>query len=123
MLSKRALPATRQETEVKGCKTRSTTRNEKQTKNKKHMHAHMYTLQQQLLENEYEHGSNNFNTRVQKCGHGVMSPLKHTASLLLIKGTYLDCSGSSSSWHCCTVTRLHRELNTAWHNLPVCTSR
>ena len=60
---------------------------------------------------------------VEKSGHGVTSPSKHTASILLIKVTYLDCSGGGSSWHCCTVTRLHRELNTAWHHLPVCTAR
>ena len=123
MLSKTALPATRQETKVKGCKTRSITRNEKQQK-----------IKSTCMRICTPYNSNFWKTRmtmaqifstlsIQKCRHGVTSPLKHTASILPIKGTYLDCSGGGSSWHCCTVTRLHRELNTAWHHLPVCTSR
>lgn len=51
------------------------------------------------------------------------SLLIHTVTFLPIKGNYLDCSGGGSSWHCCTVTRLRWELNTAWHHLPVSPAR
>jgi hypothetical protein len=52
MLSKRALPGTRQETKGNWVQDEKYYKNWKnKQKNKKHMHARMYTLQQQVLEN------------------------------------------------------------------------
>ena len=84
---------------------------------------HVYTPYNSNFYRTNDHSSNIFNTQCASLWTWCQSPLEHTASILPKKGIYLDCRGGGSSWHCCTVTRLHWELNTAWHHLPVYTSR